>query len=210
MTEDQSTASVKSIHDARRDMYRHQIASAAEIEFAKAGFDSTPMSAIAATAGLSLATVYKTFSGKAEIWDTLHAERMQALLAYVQAEPGPTALDSLLNGVARVALFLIENPSYLELNLRVGGGWTTSADDGHGLQRSVWGAGLGQIASGVEAAIAAGDLTGIRPAVAAGLVVSALQVWLSDWASSDRTGDREALVADMIARLRLALVGPTA
>ncbi len=53
---------------------------------------------------------------------------------------------------------------------------------------------------------------GVRgvPAFGWPLVVSALQVWLSDWASSDRTGDREALVADMIARLRLALVGPTA
>ena len=41
------------------------------------------MAAIAKAADLSLATVYKTFAGKREIWNELHAERMTALLALV-------------------------------------------------------------------------------------------------------------------------------
>lgn len=208
MQAEQGTAQVGSIHDARRDMYRQQVLRAAEVEFAKAGFAATPMSAIAATAGLSLATVYKAFAGKAEIWDALHTERMEALLAYVDsAERGGTSLDRLLNGVRQVALFLTENPTYLDLSLQAGGGWANSADSGRGVQRTVWSSGLDMIVAGVESAVSAGDLNGIRPRVAAGLIVSALQVWLSDWVATGRVEDPVSVVDDMIARLRLTLTG---
>lgn len=208
MQAEQGTAEIGSIHEARRDMYRQQVLRAAEAEFGKAGFTATPMNAIAATAGLSLATVYKAFAGKAEIWDALHAERMRELLRYVEsADRGGTSLDRLLNGVRRVALFLAENPAYLDLSLKAGGGWANSADGGHGVQRTVWNSGLDMIAAGVESALASGEVSGIRPRVAAGLIVSALQVWLSDWAAGDRDEDPVPLVDDMIARLRLMLVG---
>ena len=55
-------------------LYRDLVLTAAEQEFARVGFAETKVATIAKTADLSLATVYKTFSGKDEIWDELHAD----------------------------------------------------------------------------------------------------------------------------------------
>ncbi len=200
---------VPSIHEARRAMYRQQILAAAEREFARAGFDGVKMEAIAATAGVSLATVYKTFAGKADIWDALHAERMAALLASVgEATPQEgSALDRLLAGIAEVARFLAANDDYLDLNLRAGFSWASSVDEGLGVQRSVWSAGQETLAAGIQAAIADGSVRELRPRVAVGMIVSGLQVWLSDWAASGRDPEADAVIDEMTERLRWLLAG---
>ena len=186
--------------------YRRQILRAAEREFGKAGFAATPMNAIAATAGLSLATVYKSFSGKAEIWGALHRTRMDALLEAVrEADAGEPGLERLLTGLRRVFLFLAAHPAYLEMNLRAGGGWASSVEGAHGIQRTVWSSGLEVIAAGMQAAADRGELAGLDPRIAAGMAISALQVWLSEWVRSERAEDPEALVDDMTRRLRLLL-----
>jgi AcrR family transcriptional regulator len=202
-------AGMTSIRDARREMYRQQILAAAEREFSKAGFGDARMESIAATAGVSLATVYKTFEGKLDNWDALHTARMQALLAAVQAATRASAspLDRLVTGVAAVARFLSEHDDYLDLNLRAGFGWASGAAGGRGVQRSVWSAGLDMIASGVDAALAAGELPDIRPRVAAGMVVSALQVWLADWVESGRDRPADDVIDEMTLRLRRLLSG---
>jgi AcrR family transcriptional regulator len=69
---------VPSIHETRRQMYRMQIISAAEYEFARAGFEKTKVANIARTADVSLATLYKYFAGKDEIWDVLNQQRVDA------------------------------------------------------------------------------------------------------------------------------------
>ncbi|KAA9156554.1 TetR/AcrR family transcriptional regulator [Amycolatopsis acidicola] len=198
-----------SIRDARRSLYRQRILAAAEHEFAAAGFADTRVNAIAKTAEVSLATVYKTFAGKAEIWDALHADRMEALLAEVEpATNGVSSpLERLLAGVAAVALFLTRQDAYLELSIRAGAGWA-GAESGHGVQRTVWGAGLDMIARGVEASVANGELRGIRPRVAAGMIASALQIWLSDWVSSGRDRAPDAVVGELVLHLRWMLAGP--
>ncbi|MBB1034075.1 TetR/AcrR family transcriptional regulator [Dietzia sp. CQ4] len=189
--------------------YRQQILRAAEREFGKAGFTATPMNAIAATAGLSLATVYKSFSGKAEIWDALHRTRMDALLEAVrEADAGEPGLERLLTGLRRVFLFLAAHPAYLEMNLRAGGGWASSVEGAHGIQRTVWSSGLEVIAAGMQAAADRGELVGLDPRIAAGMAISALQVWLSEWVASARAEDPEVLVDDMTRRLRLLLTSP--
>jgi AcrR family transcriptional regulator len=197
------------IRDARREMYRQQILGAAEREFSKAGFADARMEAIAATAGVSLATVYKTFAGKLDIWDALHTERMGALLAAVDAASGgaTSPLDRLLTGVATVARFLAEHPDYLDLNLRAGFGWASGAAGGRGVQRTVWSAGLDMVAAGAAAAVTAGELPEIRPRVAAGMVVSGLQVWLADWVESGRDRPPEKVIDELTTRLRWLLTG---
>jgi AcrR family transcriptional regulator len=167
------------------------------------------MSAIAATAGLSLATVYKSFSGKAEIWDALHRTRMDALLEVVgEADTAEPGLERLLGGLRSVFLFLSEHPAYLDMNLRAGGGWASSVEGAHGIQRTVWSSGLEVIAAGMQTAADQGELAGLDPRIAAGMAISALQVWLSEWVSSGRVDDPEVLVDDMTARLRLLLTSP--
>lgn len=194
--------------EQRRTLYRELVLDGAEREFARVGFSDTKVAAIAKAADLSLATVYKTFPGKREIWNDLHAERMTALLALVDERvAGATSpLERLLAGIGAVADFLTDHDAYLELSLGAGSGWLSAG--GTDVQRTVWSSGLDTIAAGVAAADAAGELGGLRPRIAAGLVVTALQVWLGDWVDSERDRQPDDLVADLVAYLRVILTTP--
>jgi AcrR family transcriptional regulator len=194
-----------SVAQERRGLYRELVLAGAEREFAGVGYGDTKMAAIAKAADLSLATVYKTFPGKREIWNDLHAERMTALLALVDARVADrtSPLDRLLAGIGAVAEFLTGHDAYLELSLGAGSGWLRAG--GVDVQQTVWSSGLDTIAVGVAAAAAAGELGGLRPRIAAGLVVSALQVWLGDWVDSGRDRHPDVLVADLVAHLRVVL-----
>lgn len=198
-----------SVVDERRSLYRDLVLDAAELEFARVGFAEAKMAAIAKASDLSLATVYKTFAGKNEIWNDLHAERMTALLALVD-EPTASAgspLARLLDGIAAVAEFLMAHDAYLELSLGASSGWLTAGGRA-GVQRTVWSSGLDMIAAGVEAARAAGEVADLRPRIAAGLVVSALQVWLSDWVDAGRDREPKVVAADLVSHLRAMLTTP--
>jgi AcrR family transcriptional regulator len=202
---------MSSLEESRREMYRRQVLTAAEHEFGRAGYGSARMEAIATTAGVSLATVYKAFNGKLDIWNALHADRMDALLATVEAatRDASSALERLLGGIATVARFLTEHDAYLDLNLRAEFAWAGNTDGGHGVQRTVWSAGLETVAAGVRAALANGELQDIRPRIAAGMIVSALQMWLADWVASGRDRMPEEVIDEMMLRLRWMLVGGT-
>lgn len=197
-----------SLADERRSLYRDLVLTAAEREFARVGFADAKVAAIARAADVSLATVYKTFPGKTEIWNDLHAERMTALLARVDERvAGITSpLDRLLAGIGAVAAFLAEHDAYLELSLHASSGWL-AASSGHGVQQTVWSSGLDTIATGIDAARAAGELADLRPRIAAGLVVSALQVWLADWVDAGRDRAPEVVVEDLVSHLRTMLTG---
>ncbi|GAA4372383.1 TetR/AcrR family transcriptional regulator [Nocardioides caricicola] len=195
-----------SVADERRSLYRDRVLAAAEREFARVGFAETKVAAIARAADVSLATVYKTFPGKTEIWNDLHAERMAALLARVDERVAGigSPLERLLAGIGAVAEFLTEHDAYLELSLHASAGWLT-ASSGHGVQQTVWSSGLATIAAGVDAAREAGELADLRPRVAAGLVVSALQVWLADWVDAGRDRAPGVVVEDLVSHLRTML-----
>ena len=187
----------------RRAMYRDQLLVAAEREFAQSGFADTKVTAIAKRTGVSLATVYKTFPGKAEIWNELHAFRMNRLLAQVDAKVGAagSALERLLAGIHAVASFLTSHDAYLELSLATGTDWLAPSG-GEGMQSTVWSDGLDTIADAVRAAQDAGELAELRPGIAAGLVVSSLQVWLADWVGDGRDRPDEEVVDELVAHLR--------
>lgn len=194
------------VAEERVGRYRELILTAAEREFARVGFDGTKVAAIARGADLSLATVYKTFSAKTEIWNELHTERMTALLALVEERTAAhdSPLERLLAGIAAVAEFLMSHDAYLELSLNVSSGWLSPASS-LGTQRTVWGSGLDMVAAGVEAARDAGELGDLRPRIAAGTIVSALQVWLADWVGAGRDRTSDEMVDDLVAHLRVVL-----
>ena len=172
--------------------YREQVLDAAEREFARVGYADARMPDVAREAGLSLATVYKTCTGKAEIWDDLQATRMAGLLdAVAAATAGTAGLERLLAGVGATATYLAERPDYLAMSLKVGTAWASA--QGVGVQRTVWSDGLETIAAGHAAA------------VAAGMVVSALQVWLSDWLRSGRDRPVAEVVEELVTHLRRLL-----
>lgn len=194
------------VAEGRRELYRELVLDAAEREFARTGFGETRMTAIAKAADLSLATVYKTFPGKSEIWNELHETRMTALLREVdrRVAGAGSSLDRLLAGIGAVATFLTQHDAYLELSLGAGTDWLAPGG-GHGTQASVWSAGLDTIAAGLAAARTAGELADLRPRVAAGLTVSALQVWLADWVESGRDRSGDTVVAELVDHLRAVL-----
>jgi len=94
--------------------------------------------------------------------------------------------------------------AYLELSLSASSGWLTAGGN-PGVQRTVWDSGLHTIAAGVEAAGATGELADLRPRIAAGMVVSALQAWLADWVETGRDRSPDDVVTDLVAHLRLLL-----
>lgn len=190
--------------EERQLLYRERVLDAAEREFARVGYADARMPDVAREAGLSLATVYKTCTGKAEIWDDLQGSRMAGLLeAVAAATAGTVGLERLLVGVGATATYLAERPDYLAMSLRVGTAWASA--DGVGVQRTVWSDGLESIAAGHAAAVAAGEATPLRSSVAAGLVVSALQVWLSDWWRSGRDRPVAEVVDELVDHLRRLL-----
>ena len=193
----------------RQALYRELVLSAAEREFGRVGFADTKMAAVAHAADLSLTTVYKTFAGKGEIWNELHAQRMQGLLGLVESRTtaADSPLERLLAGIAGVAEYLTDHDAYLELNLRSASGWLAAAE-ATGVQRTIWAAGVDMIASGVDGSRAAGELTDIRTRVATGLIISALQVWLADWVDSGRDRDPDVVIAELVSHLRVLLTAP--
>ncbi|MEQ6902163.1 TetR/AcrR family transcriptional regulator [Nocardioides sp. YIM 152588] len=205
-----SDPGVRPIDDVRRSMYRAQILGAAESEFSRTGFAGTKVTAIAKAADLSLATVYKHFSGKEEIWDALHADRMAELLAEVEEAGATTAspLARIMAGIGAVARYLARHDAYLDMSLWAGAGWASSRPAAYGVQRTVWSAGQETLVAGMRSALDAGEVRGLEPRVAAGLVIASLQVWLAEWVAGGRHEDAEELVAAMLRRVEWMLVGP--
>lgn len=194
-------------------MYRGQIVAAAEAEFARSGFDKTKVADIAQSADVSLATVYKHFAGKDEIWDELNRQRMDEFIADgKQALEGvDSPLDRLLNVLRALVVYFGDHPNYLRLHISEGLSWATAGTEwGRGNQRDAWRTGIDIMVALAEDAVVSGEVLPIRPPVLAGLVVSALQVWLTDWLTSGFDRSAEQVAAELGQYLTGALRGPPA
>ena len=69
------------IREARREMYRRVITEAAEAVFSEKGFADARMSDVALEAGISLKTLYATFTGKLELFEAIRAVRIEEVMA---------------------------------------------------------------------------------------------------------------------------------
>lgn len=200
-----------SIRQARRQMYRQQIIAAAELEFARSGFDKTKVSDIARAAGVSVDTVYKNFDGKTDIWDALNSHRMDELIAAGERATNGVAspLDRLLRSARAQVMFFDDHPNFLELHVREGWNWATAGvERGRGVQRDVWRTGLAVVGALTQEAIDAGEIPALQPNVMAGLAVSALQVWLTEWVNTERARPARDIADELVAHLRQTLAAP--
>jgi AcrR family transcriptional regulator len=187
---------------ARRTLYREHILNAAEEQFSLTSFSAVKVGDIARSAGVSLATLYKNFRSKDELWDALNAERMvaftEAVVARTRSISSP--LERLLVGARTEVEFFAEREAFLRLHLNDGLSWGTASTipgAGRGGQRAAWEAGMKMTAATAQAAIDAGEIKSYRPTVVAALVISSLQIWLTDWVAHGR--DRPVgLVADEV------------
>jgi AcrR family transcriptional regulator len=194
-------------------MYRQQIIAAAELEFARTGFDKTKVSDIARAADVSVDTVYKNFDGKNDVWDALNRLRMDGVIAAgANATQGLTSpLEQLLCLARAQVMYFADHPNFLDLHIREGWSWATAGLElGRGVQRDVWRTGLGIVVALAENAIDAGEIPAMRPHVVAGLAVSALQVWLADWVNSGRNRPAREVADELVAHLQRTLAAPSA
>lgn len=199
------------IRDARREMYRQQILTAAEYEFARAGFTDAKVTAVAATADLSLATLYKSFKSKDEIWNALVAQRMKELvgLALAATDSVESPLERIVVGARAQVEFFAQHPNFLRLNVKENWNWATATEAGRGGQRAAWRTGVDMMTHAAQAAVEAGELTHMRPTVVAGLAISALQVWLTEWINSGTQRSHSHVADELQDYLRRLLVPPS-
>jgi AcrR family transcriptional regulator len=192
------------IQSARQAVYREHILDAAERVFADSGYEEAKVVAMATAAGVSLATVYRSFEAKWDIYRAVHARRTGAMLAYlterIDRHAGP--LELLLAGTAGYIEFHMQHPHYLRMHLRGGHVWSSPAAHQSPEQIKAWNQGLVMLVSAFEAAVRAGLCVDERPDLMARTMVAMHQVRLGDWV--DR-GMKES-VADVTRAVHRELV----
>jgi len=196
---------IASISEARREMYQQQIITAAEVEFGRSGFDGTKVSDIASTAGVSQATLYKHFTGKDDIWDALNRARMEefSTVGLAATEGVVSPLESLFCMIREQVSYFAAHPGFLQVHAREGLSWgTAGVDVGRGSQRDVWRTGIDTMVLLAEELIESGDVPTMRPQVLAGLVISSLQVYLTDWLNQGCVAPADEVSSELIAHLR--------
>jgi AcrR family transcriptional regulator len=186
------------IKDARHAVYREHILDAAEQIFAEQGYDDAKVVAMATAAGVSLATVYRSFAAKWDIYRAVHARRTEALYGHVRAravlDGGPLAL--LLGGITAYIEFHMRNPNYLKMHLRDGYAWSSSNILLSPEQTSAWNQGLIMIVHAFEGAIRAGHcIPDERSDLMARTMIAMHQVRLADWVDRGMKESVEHLTA---------------
>src|SRR5687768_11078529 len=105
------------LRSARDALYREHVLEAAEGIFAEHGFADTRMQDIARAAGISLATLYQAYPGKAELYRAIlivrDAEMLGAVMSAGQAIlQDPQSVERLLSLMEAHLRFLLEHPDY--------------------------------------------------------------------------------------------------
>ena len=189
---------------ARARMYHELIFDCAERVFAEQGFDESSMQDVAAEAGVSLKTLYATFSGKDDIYQEILEVRSQGLLeASVPADPERPALEILGEGIHGVVRYFIEHPAFLRILTRDGQAWGLNTRGQAGQKGALAGA---QLVTGVvEQGMKEGSFLKADAQLVAASVTALLQVQLSVLLDSDAEPD--AVADQILVYLRRLLCG---
>jgi hypothetical protein len=68
---------------------------------------------------------------------------------------------------------------------------------------------INTITRAAEAAVEADEITGLRSSIVGALVISALQVWLTDWVADGRNRPVRVIADEVVAHLRSCLTPRT-
>lgn len=186
--------------DVRAELYRELVCEAAERRFADAGVAETKMDDVAREAGLSIATVYTVFAGKAEIVRSVHARRLPELVRLaVEQVDGPRPADECLRAALRGAIhYFTEHSAYLMMHLRQGYAWcmsdavAASSEDG----ASAWGPGVAAIGAIIERGVAEGVFGGGNARRLARAAIALQQLHLVEWVEDGMRRDADAVFDD--------------
>lgn len=198
----QKTERKRSTKEAKRQLYRQRVVEAAELIFARDGYDATKVQRIADEAGLSIATLYTLYPGKWELFRAVHDRRGQEVMARVQARLSELAslrpMDMILEGIAIYVASLLEYPDYLRMHLREGGLWASSGALKSAEQVALWNSGLKLVATIFGRAQAAGELiTDDTPEAIGRTMIAMQQARLAMWSEGLEPQDPAELTASL-------------
>lgn len=192
------------LRDARDAVYRRAVLDAAEAVFADEGYDAAKVQDVAARAGVSLATLYKLYPGKADLRRAVHELRTAEILEQAtHALPGDAdAIGLLLHGVEGYVRYQLDHPAYLRLTLREGTAWSTRHTTMLPEQLEAWNTGFALAVETFRAGIADGAFVDEPPEVQARLMIAVLQVVLGEWVEQGMRASH----AEILRRVRHAMV----
>jgi AcrR family transcriptional regulator len=197
----------KRAKSAKASMYRRLVVDAAERLFATRGYERTKIQDIASSSGLSLGTLYSVFDGKADVLDAIHDDRLGELFDLAGAAVGGEgrAAERLLEGNRVFVRWLTQNRDFLAIHLR-NSAWAFNPTEASERQVSAWHRGIELIAAVIGQAMAEGDAHDGDPVVAARLMVSIQQVFMSAWVENGAEEDAKTLASRIETQLRRNLL----
>ncbi len=176
----------QNVKRARAELYRQLIIDAAEAEFAARGYEAAKVQDIAARAGISVGTIYGSFSGKADLYRAVHQTRTESMLGRAAAAVafGGSPLDVIGRGLAILVELFGEHPDYLRMHLQEGTPWSNPrhATD---VQADSWRAGLDLVAAQLRQGIADGTVVDDDPELLARTLMAVVQARLAAWANAN-------------------------
>lgn len=193
----QAAEQTRSRRRAREDLARLRVLEAAEIEFGAAAFEDARMHAIAERAKVALGTLYTLFQGKHELFEAIHARRLEELFTEIAPllvefdEPA----EAFRIGFDALTGFFVARPHYLAMHLRDGLAWSSPENMRTEVQRESWSRGFEMMRGLFEAAAEAGAVYPGDPALNARLAIAMHQVYLARWLETEPRVDAATIGA---------------
>jgi AcrR family transcriptional regulator len=193
--------------EAKQDLYRQLILTAAEFVFAEKGYDQAKMDEIARESGLSPGTVYTVFKGKADVFQALHkagdTELLRRGIEFAQGLEDP--LELLLAGIRGYLGYFLSHPDFLRMHLHEGFTWGTEQSGAENSSRTdAWKSGIKILALSIERCIDAGDFHPGDPEIMARMMIAMQQVQLAHWVEGGMKRAPEEVINDVELHLRRA------
>ena len=172
---------------ARDAMYRSHLINAAERVFAEQGFDRARMQDVAAAAAVSLATLYRIFPHKRDLYRAIVDARGRELLEQVDLAMRCleaavlTPLGVVLHGVATHLRYFMVHPAFLKMSLLSGHLWYHSASRPSHEQEDQWTRGERLLESAFAIGARAGLFVVDDPPAQGRLMIALQQTRLDNW-----------------------------
>jgi AcrR family transcriptional regulator len=176
-------------------MYRQVITEAAEAVFSAKGFSDARMSDVALEAGISLKTLYATFSGKTELFQAIRTLRIGEVIALTDAVSSGPALEVMMNRVRVSVNYLLTNPHFLRIHLREGNAWAVRPIGVSASAQDDWQSNMDTQAKIIQQGIDEGSFEPGDPRLLGKLVTAVYQVQLADWLDREASGSPEVLIS---------------
>lgn len=159
------------------------------------------MEDIAKEATVGMATLYRHYEGKQQLYDALERDRSTRLFAAgrscVSADQGPVeALVAFVSGYYR---YLLRHPQTVSMQLRTKASW--GVDD-----RAAWEESRSYHVELIQKAIDASLMVDLDAMLMAKMMAAMHQVQVADWIERGMTDDHDAQVEIMVEMLRRTFV----